>query len=92
MPRKKQLIDKHVYKLAEGSCRICGETDPAVLDVHRIIPGAEGGRYTKENSTCLCCKCHRKVHDGQIVIDRYYLATNGRLVLHLFENGEEKFI
>lgn len=90
--RKAKNIDKKVFKLSEGKCRICGETDYSVLDIHRIIPGAEGGRYTKQNSTCLCCKCHRKVHDGQIIIDRYYLSTNGRQVLHLFENGEEKFI
>ena len=92
MARKKALIDKKIYKLASGACKICGETDPAVLDVHRIIEGANGGRYTKENSVCLCCKCHRKVHDGQIVIDRYYLSSNGKYVLHLFDNGEEKFI
>lgn len=92
MARKKRIIDKSIYKLAEGQCRICGETDSAVLDVHRIIPGANGGEYTKENSTCVCCKCHRKIHDGQIIIDRYYQSTNGRRLLHLYDNGEEKFI
>jgi hypothetical protein len=92
MPRKKALIDKKIYKLSVGACKVCGETDPAVLDVHRILEGANGGKYTRENSVCLCCKCHRKVHDGQIVIDRYYQSTSGCWVLHFFDNGVEKFV
>jgi len=66
MARKKTLIDKKIYKQASGACKICGETDPAVLDVHRILEGHNGGRYTRDNCVTLCCKCHRRVHDGQI--------------------------
>lgn len=92
MGRKKVFIDKKVYKLSRGECKLCGEKDPAVLDVHRIIPGAEGGKYTQSNSVCLCCKCHRKVHDNQIQIHKYYLSSSGMHVLHITENGEDKFI
>lgn len=92
MPRNKPLINKKIYKLSQGECRICGEKDPAVLDVHRIVPGCEGGKYTKMNSVSLCCKCHRRVHDGQITIYRYYLSSSGIYLLHILENGEEKFI
>jgi hypothetical protein len=36
----------------------------------------------------ICCRCHRRIHAGEIVIDRYYNSTKGK-VLHYFENGEE---
>jgi len=92
MPKKKSLIDKKTYKLSKGECKICGEKDPAVLDVHRIVPGSNGGKYTQSNSVCLCCKCHRKVHDNQITIYKYYLSSSGLKVLHIMKNGIEKFI
>ena len=92
MPGKRILIDKKIYKLAQGECRLCGEKDPSVLDVHRIFPGAEGGRYTSSNTVCLCCKCHRKVHDGQIIIGRYYLSYSGAYLLQIIEGGTERFI
>ena len=92
MSRKRILIDKKIYKIAESKCRLCGEKDPAVLDVHRIVPGAEGGKYTHNNSVCLCCKCHRKVHDGQIIIGRYYLSSSGGYLLQIIDGGVEKFI
>lgn len=92
MPRKRKLIDKHVYKLEQGKCRLCGDSDPAVLDVHRIQAGADGGTYTRFNCVTLCCKCHRKVHDNQIQILKYYLSSNGSYLLHVIDNGEEKFI
>lgn len=92
MSRKTKLIDKQVFKKSEGKCRVCGETDYSTLDVHRIKEGKNGGEYTRYNSVCLCCKCHRKVHDGQILIGRYYLSSNGNNVLSIIENGEEKFI
>ena len=92
MSKKKPLINKKAYKLSQGECRICGDKDPAVLDVHRILSGRDGGRYTEFNCVTLCCKCHRKVHDEQIIIYRYYLSSSGKYLLHILENGEEKFI
>lgn len=92
MARKKKLIDKKAYKLSNGKCRICGEPDYALLDTHRIVPGSEGGAYTIFNTVCLCCKCHRKVHDNQIKIHKYYLCSSGSYVLHITENDKERFI
>lgn len=91
MPRKRKLIDKVVFKLEQEKCRFCGDNDPAVLDVHRILAGADGGKYTRYNSVCLCCKCHRKVHDNQIEILKYCLSSSGQYLLHVIDNGEEKF-
>jgi hypothetical protein len=92
MARKKTLINKKIYKLSQGECRICKEKDPALLDVHRLIPGKEGGKYTPQNSSCICCRCHRKVHDGQIIITKYYPSSTGQYLLGIIENGQEKFI
>lgn len=91
MGRKKK-IDKKLFKKVAGCCRICKEDLYEILDTHRIVPGAQGGEYTQQNSTCLCSNCHRKVHSGTIEIDRYYLCTNGQYVLRIIEEGEEKFV
>ncbi len=92
MSRKRKLIDKKIFKLSQGCCRLCGESDPSTLDVHRITYGSEGGKYTKNNVVCLCVKCHRKVHDNQIKIIKYYKTTSAKEVLLIEENGKERFI
>jgi len=84
-------INKKIYKLAAGACRICGETNYTVLDTHRIVPGAENGKYSKSNTVCICCACHRKVHAGEITIDKYYKTTAGEK-LRIIRNGQEDFI
>lgn len=87
--RKKKLIDKKIKKLIDKKCKFCGENEYCVLDVHRIIPGCEGGIYSENNTVTSCGNCHRKIHDGKIKIDRKYLSTSG-WVLHYFdENGIE---
>jgi len=91
MPRKRMLINKQHKKLYEKVCYICGEDDYDLLDVHRIIPGEEGGKYTEHNSVVVCATCHRKCHSGRIKMDRKYSSTTGRLVLHYWEDGEEKW-
>jgi hypothetical protein len=89
MARRKTLIDKQRKKRIQGKCQFCEETDYAVLDCHRIIPGEEGGKYIDHNTVVVCACCHRRVHDGQIVIDRKYPTTAACEVLHYWENGEE---
>jgi hypothetical protein len=58
--------------------------------VHRIIEGENGGKYSEGNCLCTCVGCHRRIHDGQIVIQGKYLCSNGRHVVIYHENGEEK--
>jgi len=89
---RRKLINKQIFKKAAGECRICGESVYAALDVHRIKPGSEGGKYFKQNSCVLCSSCHRKVHDGQIEIDRYFLCSDGTRKLRIIRNGKEDFI
>lgn len=50
---------------------------------HRIISGAYGGKYTKNNVAKLCATCHTKVHEGLLVIEGIFLTTIGyRLLWH----------
>ncbi len=81
---------KH-YKKAIGKCLFCDENAYCTLSVHRIIPGSEGGNYTRENTIVVCENCHRKIHDKKIIIDRYYESTKGQ-VLRVIIDGEEKFL
>jgi hypothetical protein len=91
MSRRKRLIDKQLVKRVAGKCRLCGEDSYELLDVHRIVPGESGGEYTNSNTVVACSNCHRRIHAGQIEIDRYYFSTAGAL-LRIIENGEEKFV
>lgn len=87
--RKRKLINKKNKKLVDKKCKFCGETDYCTLEVHRIIPGCKGGKYTDHNTITNCGNCHSKVHNGKIKIDRKYPSTKG-WVLHYFdENGKE---
>lgn len=88
MRKKKKLINKKVYKLSQGKCKICGEKAYILLDVHRLFP-KEG--YVLGNVVSLCSLCHRKVHGKMIKIDKWYESTSGK-ILHWFdENGKEHF-
>lgn len=91
MGRKKTLINKVAKKKYEKKCYFCGEEDYSVLDCHRIVPSEEGGKYTDFNTIVACSNCHRKIHSGQIKIDRKYSSTSGRWVLHYWIDGQEKW-
>lgn len=85
---RKPFPGKQVLKHAEGSCHLCKNTNYNVLSVHRIV---WGGDYSLTNTVSICENCHRKVHANEIVIDRWYNSTSGR-VLHWFdENKIEHF-
>lgn len=79
-----------VKKLLDGKCHFCGESDYAVLQVHRIVPGCAGGKYTEPNMLCVCACCHNRIHAGEIRIDRKYPAAGKRLwVLHYWKGDQE---
>lgn len=89
MGKKDRLINKSHKKLAEKKCFFCGNDDYCTLDVHRIVPGSEGGRYTQHNTVTSCSNCHRKIHDGKIKVDRKYPSTAGWVLHYWDEDGEE---
>jgi hypothetical protein len=91
MKRFRKLIDKVNKKKSEKKCYFCATDDYAVLDCHRIIPGEKGGDYTDFNTIVVCSNCHRKIHSEQIKIDRKYLSTSGRWILHYWIDNVEKW-
>lgn len=92
MSRKKKLINKQAVKHIARKCYFCDVDDYACLNVHRIVPGEQGGQYTDFNTLVVCANDHARIHSGDIVIDRKYASTSGKTVLHYFENGVEKWL
>ena len=85
----KKLSKKQLMKRTEKQCYFCEEGDYNLLDCHRIIPGAEGGKYTDYNSLVICSNCHRKCHSGAIKVIGRHFSTTGRYVLNYIEDGKE---
>jgi 5-methylcytosine-specific restriction endonuclease McrA len=52
---RKSIYAKHKYK-----CAACGEIldNSEAIELHRIIPGKDGGKYTYENTVPLHRTCH----------------------------------
>lgn len=82
---------KRVRKTVDTYCTFCGENNKAVLDVHRIQHGCDGGQYNTSNTVVACSNCHRKIHDNQIQIDQWYQSTTGPL-LHCWIDGNEQYL
>lgn len=69
--RNPDVIAERLY-LAAGKCESCGKDAPFVrasdgtpfLEVHHIVPLADGGEDSIENALALCPNCHRKTHYG----------------------------
>lgn len=91
MVKRTKTINKKAYKKIAGCCRVCKTDLYELLDVHRIFPGSDGGRYIESNVVCLCSNCHRKNHAGLLTIDRWYYSTGGYL-LRIIEEGKERFV
>jgi hypothetical protein len=85
---KKRYSKQQLFKLVAKKCRFCPEDKYELLDVHRIVAGADGGKYHEWNAVTCCSNCHRKCHCGEIKIDRYYNSTKGR-ILHYWRDGQE---
>lgn len=60
--------EKIKNRLSGVSCQRCGWGESA-CDLHRIIPGNEGGKYTTDNIIVLCPNCHRLVHYAGLRLD-----------------------
>jgi RNA-directed DNA polymerase len=55
---RKKIYAKHKYK-----CAACGELldENEQVDLHRIVPGIDGGKYTLKNTVPLHRTCHESV-------------------------------
>lgn len=84
----KRYSKQQILKLYRKKCFFCAEDNYDLLDAHRILPGEEGGKYHEWNVLVTCSNCHRRIHAGEIKIDRKYMSTKG-LMLHYWRDGQE---
>lgn len=89
---KPKLINKKHKKLIDRKCAFCDCDRYELLDVHRIVPGEQGGKYTEYNTLSLCASCHRKVHAEIIKILGKHFSSSGRYLVHYIEDGVEKWV
>ena len=61
-----------VLQQADGCCELCDCSAPFLrqdglpyLEVHHVLPLAEGGSDKLSNAIALCPNCHRRMHHGQ---------------------------
>lgn len=87
--KKKLTINKIAKKHIDGKCAICNEENYNLHDVHRIVAGKDGGKYTDFNTICCCSNCHRRIHAGEIIIDRKYTSTLGKTAIHYWRDNQE---
>jgi hypothetical protein len=87
----KRLSKKQLKKRIDKRCYFCGCDDYELLDVHRILPGEEGGKYTDWNMVTTCCMCHRKIHAGKIKVLGRYFSTRGNVIHFIDEDGQEQY-
>ena len=66
------LVKAWTLQRADGVCELCDKEAPFIdkngnpfLEHHHILPLAQGGGDTVENSVGLCPNCHRKCHYSQ---------------------------
>jgi 5-methylcytosine-specific restriction endonuclease McrA len=85
------FVSKKYQKQVAGCCRICKEPDYNLLDVHRIVEGSDGGKYSYDNVVVLCALCHRRQQAKSIRIVGWKHSTVGRILHWIDENGEDQF-
>ncbi len=83
MPRFPEALKKKIRDRADLRCCIAGCHKPDI-DIHHIVPGADGGASTEDNAAPLCAGCHRAYGGDptkQKMIrehrDRWYKTVNG---------------
>ena len=64
-------VNKRMFVLARDhcTCQLCkGESKDSKLEVHHIIYKSNGGSDNVNNLITLCSKCHKKIHDKNIIL------------------------
>ena len=70
--KRNPYIVEYAKRKANGICCDCKQSAPFIskftnepfLETHHIVPLAQGGADTIENTVALCPNCHRKRHHG----------------------------
>ena len=64
------------------TCQCCGKKN-CRLEVHHIIFRSNGGTDDERNLITLCEDCHKKIHKGEIVLDRKPKKMNLKHATHM---------
>ncbi len=84
------MTNKQIFKRFRGKCFFCLESTYELLTVHRILEGCNKGKYNWSNSLCICQNCHARIHySKEIVIDKKYKTSGGKMVVHYWINEQE---
>jgi hypothetical protein len=59
------------------ACEVCGDPVVKELEVHHIVPRAEGGSNDLRNLVVLCEKCHDKHHAGHLEVGELRQTSEG---------------
>ena len=70
----KSLWNPNIQRKA---CEVCGEPVVKELEVHHILPRAEGGGNELRNLVVLCERCHDKHHAGQLEVGELRQTSEG---------------
>jgi hypothetical protein len=89
--RRSVEVAEWVLKLASGKCELCRQPAPFLrltgdgyLEVHHVVPLAEGGPDTVENAVAVCPNCHRAAHHSRdaaaiaVRLREYVVVRSGR--------------
>lgn len=90
--KRDPVVKANVIRVANGICELCNAKAPFLdkmgmpfLEVHHVVPLAEGGKDQTTNAVALCPNCHRRCHhsrDAKESTEKLY-AQVGRLVKSL---------
>ena len=75
--RRKAILHRDNY-----TCQCCGKKN-CRLEVHHIIFRSNGGTDDEENLITLCEDCHKKIHKGEIVLNRKPKKMNLKYATHM---------
>jgi 5-methylcytosine-specific restriction endonuclease McrA len=78
-----------------SACRICGQTNPAVLHLHHLVHRDDRGDDVADNLAPLCGDCHRGVHlrepaHCRLLLSRLSDAEYAYMVTHGGEDYAER--
>jgi hypothetical protein len=62
-------LRRAVLRRDEARCKVPGCRHATFVDVHHLVPRAEGGRHSAENLVTLCGAHHRAIHRGELIIE-----------------------
>jgi hypothetical protein len=62
-------LRRAVFRRDGARCKVPGCRHATFVDVHHLVPRAEGGTHTLENLMTLCSAHHRAIHRGELLIE-----------------------